>query len=64
MKNFEKLDEIALLTSFISVANYIQNLKQTSNDELMKEIKEETNIKLDEIIKQNKEIMRMLNKEV
>lgn len=54
------LDALALFSGFLGVLNYTENLKQTSNDELMEELKQETNSKLNTIIKQNNEIIRLL----
>ena len=54
------LDALALFSGFLGVLNYTENLKQTSNDELMEELKQETNSKLNTIIEQNNEIIRML----
>lgn len=60
MKNYQKLDDIALLTAFISVANYSENLKQSSNDDIMKEIREHTSSILEEILRGQKEILKRL----
>ena len=54
------LDALALFSGFLGVLNYTENLKQTSNDELMEELKQETNLKLNTIIEQNNEIIRIL----
>jgi hypothetical protein len=54
------LDALALFSGFLGVLNYTENLKQTSNDELMEELKQETNLKLNTIIEQNNEIIRLL----
>lgn len=54
------LDALALFSGFLGVLNYTENLKQTSNDELMEELKQETNSKLNTIIEQNSEIIRLL----
>ena len=54
------LDALTLFSGFLGVLNYTENLKQTSNDELMEELKQETNSKLNTIIEQNNEIIRLL----
>lgn len=54
------LDALTLFSGFLGVLNYTENLKQTSNDELMEELKQETNLKLNTIIEQNNEIIRLL----
>lgn len=40
--NFEFLDILSIISFAISVANYNQNLQQSSNDDLMKEIDQKT----------------------
>lgn len=54
------LDALALFSGFLGVLNYTENLKQTSNDELMQEIKNETNEKLNNILKQQEFIISEL----
>lgn len=58
------LSYLTLFSSFLGCMNYAENLKQTSNDDLMEEMKKQTkdyiekNIeKSDIIILQNKEII-------
>lgn len=55
-----QLDYIAMFSTFLGVLNYQENLKQTSNDELMEEIKNQTHEYLEKIIEQNNEIITLL----
>lgn len=54
-------DYLAMLGTFLGVLNYSQNLRQTSNDDLMEETKRQTDVYLKEIIRQNNEILRRLD---
>lgn len=59
MKNND-LEPLALFTSFLSVLNYSENLKQTSNDDLLTELKENHETKLQKIMEQNDKIIEIL----
>ena len=59
MKNND-LEPLALFTSFLSVLNYSENLKQTTNDDLMTELKDQHDTKLAKIIEQNDKIIELL----
>jgi hypothetical protein len=54
------LDALALFSGFLGVLNYTENLKQTSNDELLEELKKQNVLFLETIIKQNNEIIKLL----
>lgn len=54
------IDYLALLGTFLGVLNYTQNIKQTSNDELLDALKRQEDLYLETIIKQNNEIIRLL----
>jgi hypothetical protein len=54
------LDALALFSTFLGVLNYTENLKQTSNDDLMTELKYQNKDFLQTIINQNEEILKSL----
>ena len=65
--NFETLDILSIISFMISILNYQENLKQTSNNELLKELQKQDEIMTNEIIdrlqtieKQNKKILNIL----
>lgn len=60
---------LSLIADILQIANYQLNIEQTSNDQLMKELRsqdkilnEQTNIYLKKIIEQNNEIINLLKK--
>lgn len=65
--NFETLDILSIISFMISILNYQENLKQTPNNELLKELQKQDEIMTNEIIdrlqtieKQNKKILNIL----
>lgn len=65
--NSETLDILSIISFIISILNYQENLKQTSNNELLKELQKQDEIMTNEIIdrlqtieKQNKKILNIL----
>lgn len=70
MKNdLEVLDILSIISFTISLLNYKENLKQTSNNELFKELQNQDATISDKIIKvlhkielQNQEIINLLKK--
>lgn len=61
MKNdLETLDLLSVISFCITIFNLQNNLKQTSNDELLKELKIQDTEYLQKIISQNEEIIRLL----
>lgn len=58
------LSYLTLFSTFLGVMNYSENLRQTSNDELMEELKKQTKGYMEKIIEQNEEILSLLRKEV
>lgn len=54
------IDYLALFGTFLGVLNYMENIKQTSNDELLEELKKQNVLYLETIIKQNNEIIKLL----
>lgn len=59
-KEINQLDYVAIFSTFLSVLNYQENLKQTSNDDLLQELKYQTHDYLEKIIEQNNEIITLL----
>lgn len=61
MKNdLETLDLLSVISFCIAIFNLQNNLKQTSNDDLLKELKIQDTEYLQKIISQNEEIIRLL----
>ena len=67
--NLEILDILSVISFFLSYLNYEENLKQTSNNELFKELQKQDDIMSNQIIerinnveKQNGEILKLLRK--
>lgn len=65
--NLETLDILSIISLIISILNYQENFKQTSNNELLKELQKQDEIMTNEIIdrlqtieKQNKKILNIL----
>lgn len=54
------LENLGILANILQVANYSENLKQTSNDELMKRLEAQDNIYLKTIVSQNNKIIELL----
>ena len=54
------IDYLALFGTFLGFLNYMENIKQTSNDELLEELKKQDVLYLETIIKQNNEIIELL----
>lgn len=54
------LENLGILANVLQVANYSENLKQTSNDELMKRLEAQDNIYLKTIVAQNNKIIELL----
>lgn len=57
---YQKDGNCDLLFGFLQVIDLILNVSQTSNDELMKELREQDKKYLETIVKQNKEIIKLL----
>lgn len=57
---YQKEENYELLFGFLQVIDLILNVSQTSNDELMKELREQDKKYLETIVKQNKEILDIL----
>lgn len=59
-KNFDFLEQLNLISNILQVANYEENLKQSSNDQIMKSLDEQTEKYLKLIINQNNQIIELL----
>lgn len=57
---YQKDGNYDLLFGFLQVIDLILNVSQTSNDELMRELREQDKKYLETIVKQNKEIVQLL----
>lgn len=60
--NIDILDAISLTSFAIQIITLLQNLKQTSNDEILKELKFQDNDILEKIVENQLTIMRKLEK--
>lgn len=59
-QQFDFLDMISILGFAMQIANYSQNSKQSSNDDLMKEMREQDRRYLQKIVEQNERIISLL----
>lgn len=69
-KNLEVLDIISVISFYITILNYEENLKQTSNNQLFKELQKQDDIMSKQIINklkiiesQNQKIIELLKGE-
>lgn len=46
----EQLERLAILANVLQIANFIMNVKETSNDEIMKMLEKQNREYLDEIL--------------
>lgn len=58
--NFNENTALGIFSTFLGVLNYQENLKQTSNDDLLEELKRQDKLYLDRIIEQNELIIKLL----
>lgn len=49
--NLFNAEQLALLADIMQVANYVENLQQTSNDRILQELERQNKIYLEEILK-------------
>ena len=63
-QQFGFLDILAIVGFIMQMANYQQNSKQTSNDDLMKEMRQQDQVYFKKIIQQNEEILKIIKKEI
>lgn len=60
MNNDNFLANLAIMANIFQVANYSENLTQTSNDEIMKSLELQNTKYLEKIVTQNEEIIALL----
>lgn len=58
--NFNSMNALNVFGLYLGLQNYILNLKQTTNDDLLKELKMQDEIYLNKIMEQNEEIIKLL----
>ena len=62
MLNSNSLENLEIIANILQVANYFENIQQTSNDEIMKALERQNQEYLETAIKQNKEIIERLER--
>ena len=58
--NFEPMNVLSVFGLYLGLQNYVLNLKQTTNDDLLKELKMQDETYLRKIMEQNEEIIKLL----
>lgn len=58
--NDDFIAKLGIIANILQVANYNENIQQTSNDELMKKLEMQDSIYLQTIVLQNNEIIKLL----
>lgn len=61
-KQFDLLDILSIFQTGLSVINYQENIKQASNDDIMRALDNQDRNYLKTIIEQNNEIINLLKK--
>ena len=61
-KQFDLLDILSIFQTGLSVINYQENIKQSSNDDIIRALDNQDKNYLKVIIHQNDEILRLLKK--
>ncbi len=61
-KQFDLLDVLGIFQTGLSVMNYQENIKQSSNDDIMRALDNQDKNYLKTIIEQNNEIIKLLKK--
>lgn len=49
--NLSNTEQLALIADIMQVANYVENLQQTSNDRILQELERQNKVYLEEILK-------------
>lgn len=62
LNNSLNQEQLALLANVVQIFNYIENSQQTSNDRIMLELQRQNKVYLETSIKQNKEILKKLER--
>lgn len=60
LNNLNILDRLDVTANILQILNYFENLRQTSNDRILKELQRQNTEYLEKIIKQNEEILRKI----
>lgn len=59
-KNYDFLESLGVMANILQVANYVENLEQSTNDAIMKALQEQNEKYLKYIIQQNNIIIELL----
>lgn len=59
-QQYDNLDMLGIFSAFLGVLNYIENLKQSSNDDIVDELHDQNEKFLMKIIEQNEKIIKLL----
>lgn len=51
LNNVFDAEQLALVANIMQVANYVENLQQTSNDRILQELERQNKVYLEEILK-------------
>lgn len=57
---YDNLDLLGIFSAFLGVLNYTENLKQSSNDDIVNELHNQNEVFLKKIIEQNDIIIQLL----
>lgn len=49
--NLFNTEQLALIANIMQIANYVENLQQTSNDRILQELERQNKVYLEEILK-------------
>ena len=63
MQRYDLLDILAIFQTGLSVLNYQENVAQSTNNDIMRELDKQTKIYLVKIIEQNEEILSLMKGE-
>ena len=58
-KGISEFDQLQIFSIWLGLMNYEENKKQTTNDDLLKELKTQDKVYLDRIIEQNELIISL-----
>lgn len=50
LNNNEQFDQLALIANILQVANFFQNMQQTSNDKILQELQKQNKVYLEDIL--------------
>lgn len=63
MQRYDLLDILAIFQTGLSVLNYQENIAQSTNNDIMRELDKQTKIYLVKIIEQNEQILSLMKGE-